>query len=301
MLKLLLDHGLLRGGAMTVTGKTLADTLAPLPGLPTAPRADTASVELSRALLHTFDDPIKRSGHIAILRGNVAPGGSVAKITGKEGTAFTGHAAVFDGEAAMLAALQSGALHARLGLPFTRSSSAADDGSVAAGAAPPSASTAAAAARDAGVWAKLGPVPRLVVVIRYEGPVGGPGMPEMLTPTSAIMGAGLGGVVALITDGRFSGGSHGFIVGHVVPEAASGGPIAVLRDGDIVRLDAVARSIDFIGADGVPADAEIARRRLEWTAPPPSATSGYLLKYMRLVGNASEGCITDGRGSAAKV
>jgi dihydroxy-acid dehydratase len=188
-----------------------------------------------------WDDPIKATGHIAILRGSLAPEGAVAKITGKEGLAFSGPARVFDCEEDMLHAAERGEI-------------------------------------------QKGDV----IVIRYEGPKGGPGMPEMLTPTSVIMGAGLGQHVALITDGRFSGGSHGFIIGHVVPEAQEGGPIALVRDGDRIAIDAKRRSIDV----EVPAD-ELARRRAAWTAPPLKATRGVLAKYLRAVRTASEGCVTD--------
>lgn len=265
VLKYLLAKGLLDGSCMTVTGKSLADNLQALPGVPglpgSSPTDDKASVSLARAVLRPVEDPIKPSGHITILRGNLAPQGSVAKITGKEGLAFAGHACVFDSEGAMLIALEEGSLHAKLGMAHPRLPT------------PPPAAVAS----------------RLVVVIRYEGPVGGPGMPEMLTPTSAIMGAGLGQHVALLTDGRFSGGSHGFIVGHITPEAAVGGPIALVRDGDTVTIDASTRAIDVTG---LPVG-ELERRRAAWTPPPPSATSGYLAKFRALVTSASEGCVTD--------
>jgi dihydroxy-acid dehydratase len=230
VMKLLLAKGVLDGDCMTVTGKTLAENLAALPGL--APGQD---------VIRPWDDPIKPSGHIQILRGSLAPGGSVAKITGKEGLSFSGPAQVFDREEAMIAAAERGEIR---------------KGSV--------------------------------IVIRYEGPKGGPGMPEMLTPTSIIMGAGLGNDVALLTDGRFSGGSHGFIIGHVVPEAQEGGPIALVRDGDRISIDAKKRRIDV----EVPAD-ELERRRRAWTAPPSPATRGVLARYVRSVRTASEGCVTD--------
>jgi dihydroxy-acid dehydratase len=186
-------------------------------------------------------DPIKATGHIQILKGNLAPEGAVAKITGKEGLVFHGRANVFDSEEAMLAALEQQQI-------------------------------------------QKGDV----VVIRYEGPKGGPGMPEMLTPTSAIMGAGLGSDVALLTDGRFSGGSHGFIVGHITPEAQEGGPIALLRTGDTITVDARTRRIDAELSDD-----EWQRRRAAWNAPPLPATRGTLFKYIKNVKSASLGCVTD--------
>ncbi|MFO7538521.1 MAG: dihydroxy-acid dehydratase [Chloroflexota bacterium] len=230
VMKLLLEVGLLHGDCLTVTGRTLAENLAELPGL-------AAEQEIIRPL----NNPIKTSGHIQILRGNLAPDGAVAKITGKEGNHFSGPARVFDSEEAMLAALEQQQI-------------------------------------------QKGDV----VVIRYEGPQGGPGMPEMLTPTSAIMGAGLGQDVALLTDGRFSGGSHGFIVGHITPEAQAGGPIALLQDGDRVTIDAASRLL----ATAV-SDEELARRRAAWTAPAYKATRGTLYKYIKNVKSASEGCVTD--------
>ncbi len=231
VMKYLLAEGLLDGSCMTVTGRTLAENLADLPGL-------TEGQEILRPL----SDPIKASGHIRILRGNLAPGGAVAKITGKEGLRFEGPARVFDSEEAMLAALEQGGI------------TAGD-----------------------------------VVVIRYEGPKGGPGMPEMLTPTSAIMGAGLGTEVALLTDGRFSGGSHGFIIGHIVPEAQEGGPLALVRDGDRITIDAEANSLSV----DVPTE-EMERRRAAWEMPPYKARQGTLLRYIRTVQDASSGCVTDG-------
>ena len=230
VMKFLLEHGLIKGDCLTVTGRTVNDNLRDVPGL-----------AAGQTVLHTLDDPIKKTGHIQILKGNLAPGGSVAKITGKEGLRFSGPARVFDGEEDMLHALEAQRI-------------------------------------------QKGDV----VVIRYEGPKGGPGMPEMLTPTSAIMGAGLGNDVALLTDGRFSGGSHGFIIGHIVPEAQEGGPIALVRDGDIITIDAETRtlSVDI-------SDADMTQRRNQWTMPPYKATRGTLYKYIQLVKDASEGCVTD--------
>jgi dihydroxy-acid dehydratase len=230
VMKLLLEAGMIDGDCLTVTGKTIRENLAGLPGL-------TPGQEI----VHSLDNPIKPSGHIQILKGNLAPEGAVAKITGKEGLRFSGPARVFDCEEEILHALE-------------RKEIGKGD----------------------------------VVVIRYEGPKGGPGMPEMLTPTSAIMGAGLGKDVALLTDGRFSGGSHGFIVGHVTPEAQDGGPIALVRNGDIVTIDAEKNQLSV----AVP-DAEMAARRAAWSAPPFKATRGTLAKYIRLVKSASVGCVTD--------
>ena len=230
VMKLLLGEGLLHGDCRTVTGQTLAENVADLPGL-----AD------GQDLIRPMAEPIKPTGHIRILRGNVAPTGSVAKITGKEGLKFSGPALCFDAEEDMLAALE--------------------DGRIVGGE---------------------------VIVIRYEGPKGGPGMPEMLTPTSAIMGAGLGDKVALMTDGRFSGGSHGFIIGHVTPEAQEGGPIALLQDGDQITIDAESNEINVAASDD-----ELAARRANWTMPPYKATRGTLYKYIKAVKSASEGCVTD--------
>ena len=230
VMKLLLEKGALHGDCMTVTGKTLAENLAALPVL-----------SAGQDVMRPWNDPIQATAHIQILRGTLAPGGSVAKITGKEGLSFTGPAQVFDREEDMIAAAERNEIR---------------KGSV--------------------------------IVIRYEGPKGGPGMPEMLTPTSIIMGAGLGKDVALLTDGRFSGGSHGFIIGHVVPEAQDGGPIALVHDGDRIAIDVKKRVIDL----DVPA-AELERRRKAWTAPPPKATRGVLARYIRSVRSASEGCVTD--------
>jgi dihydroxy-acid dehydratase len=230
VMKYLMARGLINGDCLTVTGKTVAENLADLPDLK---EGQDVFVSLER--------PIKPTGHIQILRGNLAPGGSVAKITGKEGEVFSGPARVYDSEEEMLAALE-------------RQEIQKGD----------------------------------VVVIRYEGPKGGPGMPEMLTPTSAIVGAGLGNDVALLTDGRFSGGSHGFIIGHIVPEAQEGGPIALLRDGDRITIDASRRLIDVDVSEE-----EMARRRLAWTMPPYKATRGTLYKYIKNVKDASQGCVTD--------
>ncbi len=230
VMKRLLEAGLLYGDCMTVTGHTLAENLAELPGLATG-----------QQVVHALSDPIKETGHIQILRGSLAPEGSVAKLTGKEGLSFSGAALVFDSEEEMLAALEGGRIRGGE-----------------------------------------------VIVIRYEGPKGGPGMPEMLTCTAAIMGAGLGDRVALVTDGRFSGASHGFLIGHVCPEAQDGGPIALVQDGDRIAIDAKKNAIEL----EVP-PAELARRRKAWTAPPLKATRGTLAKYIRSVRPASEGCVTD--------
>ena len=230
VLRMLLDRGAIDGDCLTVTGRTMAENLTGLPDL-----ADGHQV------IAPWDAPVKDTGHLQILRGNLAPDGAVAKITGKEGLSFTGTALPYDSEEAMLGALERG---------------------------------------------EIGP--GSVIIIRYEGPKGGPGMPEMLTPTSAIMGAGLGQDVALITDGRFSGGSHGFIMGHVSPEAQEGGPIALVEKGDEISIGAIARTITL----AVP-DAELARRSETWTAPPLKATRGTLAKYIRTVSSASSGCVTD--------
>jgi dihydroxy-acid dehydratase len=230
VLKYLLEKGFIAGDCLTVTGKTMAENLAGLPGL-----------KQGQKVIHPVEDPIKPSGHLRILRGNLAPGGAVAKITGKEGSRFSGPARVFDSEEEMLKALE--------------------DKSIKKGE---------------------------VVVIRFEGPKGGPGMPEMLTPTSAIVGAGLGSDVALLTDGRFSGGSHGFIVGHITPEAQEGGPIALVRDGDTITIDAEKNRIDVAVSD-----TELTNRRTAWKAPPYKFTRGTLFKYIKSVKSASEGCVTD--------
>jgi len=230
VMKYLLENGLMDGGCLTVTGRTLAENVAELPGL--TPGQD---------VVHPLSNPIKPTGHITILRGNLSPEGAVAKITGKEGMKFSGPARVFDSEEAMLTGLEQKKI-------------------------------------------QKGDV----VIIRFEGPTGGPGMPEMLTPTSAIMGAGLGTDVALLTDGRFSGGSHGFIVGHITPEAQLGGPLALVRDGDQITIDAQERTLSV----ALPSS-ELAARRQSWKAPPLKATRGTLYKYIRCVKTASEGCVTD--------
>ncbi len=230
VMKYLLEAGLMTGDCLTVTGKTLAENLADLPGLKEGQR-----------IVRPIDKPIKSSGHIRILRGSLAPEGAVAKITGKEGLLFRGPAKVFDSEEEMLSALEAKGI---------------EKGDV--------------------------------VIIRYEGPKGGPGMPEMLTPTSAIMGAGLGADVALLTDGRFSGGSHGFIVGHITPEAQTGGPLALVQNGDVVTIDAEQNALNFDVSEE-----EIAQRRATWVAPPLKATRGTLYKYIKNVKSASEGCVTD--------
>ena len=230
VMKYLLSEGLLAGECMTVTGRTIAENLSDLP-----PLAE------KQAVVHTVDRPIKKTGHIQILKGNLALGGAVAKITGKEGERFSGPARVYDSEEEALAGIERKEI--RKGE---------------------------------------------VIVIRYEGPKGGPGMPEMLTVTSAIMGAGLGKDVALITDGRFSGGTHGFVVGHVTPEAQEGGTIALLRNGDTITLDARRNEITVeIG------EKDLATRRAAYVAPPLKATRGTLYKYIKNVKPTSEKCVTD--------
>ncbi len=230
VMKYLLAEGMLDGSCMTVTGKTMAENIEPLPGL-----------KEGQKIVQPVTNPIKKTGHIQILFGNLAPEGAVAKITGKEGLVFTGPARCYDSEESMLEALENKKI---------------EKGDV--------------------------------ILIRYEGPKGGPGMPEMLTPTSAIMGAGLGLDVALLTDGRFSGGSHGFIVGHITPEAQEGGPFALVQDGDIVTIDAEKNRLDVAVSDQ-----ELARRRSAWKAPQLKATRGTLYKYIKNVKSASEGCVTD--------
>jgi len=230
VMKYLLEKGLLDGSCLSVTGKTIEENVRELPGL-----------QPGQTIVHPVDKPIKASGHIRILRGNLAPEGAVAKITGKEGMVFSGPARVYDSEEVMLHALEQKQI-------------------------------------------QKGDV----VVIRYEGPKGGPGMPEMLTPTSAIMGAGLGNDVAMLTDGRFSGGSHGFIVGHITPEAQEGGPLALLRDGDRVTIDAERNRLEVDLSEQ-----ELSARRAAWTAPPYKALRGTLYKYIKNVKSASEGCVTD--------
>jgi len=230
LMKTLLAEGLLHGDCLTVTGKTLAQNLKSVKPYPK-----------NQDVVRPFSDPIKKDSHLVILRGNLAPDGAVAKISGKEGLSFSGTAVVFESEETALAAIL--------------------DGSVKAGH---------------------------VIVIRYEGPVGGPGMREMLSPTSAVMGKGLGKDVALITDGRFSGGSHGFVVGHITPEAALGGLLAVVKNGDPISIDAEKRTLNL----GVP-KAELDKRLAKWKAPKPRYTRGVLAKYARSVTTASKGAVTD--------
>ena len=230
VMKFLLENDMIDGDCMTVTGKTLAENLA-----------DAAALSEGQDILRPLDKPFKASGHIRILKGNLAPGGAVAKITGKEGEVFSGPAKVFDSEEDMLAALEQDRI---------------EKGDV--------------------------------VVIRYEGPKGGPGMPEMLTPTSALMGAGLGNDVAMITDGRFSGGSHGFIIGHVVPEAQEGGPIALIKTGDLITINAERNQINVDLSDD-----ELAQRKADWIMPQYKAKRGTLYKYIKSVKSASLGCVTD--------
>lgn len=230
LMKRLLAKGLLHGDCLTVNGKTIAENLA-----------DVVDYPDGQDIIMPFDTPLKADSHLRILRGNIAPDGAVAKISGQEGTRFSGTARVFDSEETCMAAIL--------------------DGTVVAGD---------------------------VIVIRYEGPKGGPGMREMLSPTSAIMGRGLGNEVALITDGRFSGGSHGFVVGHITPEAMVGGPIAIIKDGDMITIDAQNNEINL----GVSA-AEIEQRLRAWTAPKPNVPRGVLAKYAKTVGSASAGAITD--------
>jgi len=230
VLKFMLENNMLHGDCLTVTGNTLAENLALVP-----------SLKENQDLLRPLNNPIKATGHIRILKGNLATGGSVAKITGKEGLRFVGPARVFNGE------------------------------------------------YDANDGIRAGKVKKGdVVVIRYEGPKGGPGMPEMLKPTAAIMGAGLGKDVALITDGRFSGGTHGFVVGHIVPEAQEGGSIGLLKDGDIITINAETNtlSVDL-------SDSEIETRKNKWIQPAYKFTKGVLFKYIKSVATASEGCVTD--------
>ncbi len=235
LMKMLLDGGLLHGECLTVTGRTMAENLA-----------DSGTYVAGQDIVRPLSQPLRKESHLVVLYGNVAPEGAVAKISGKEGEAFSGTARVFDGEEQATAAILSGRVRAG----------------------------------D-------------VVVIRNEGPVGGPGMREMLSPTGAIVGRGLADKVALITDGRFSGGSHGFVVGHIAPEAAVGGPIGLLRNGDRITIDAVRREIRVeLSAT------ELRRRRAAWKPRKPFATTGVLAKYASLVGSASTGAVT-GQGPAA--
>lgn len=232
LLKFLLKESLIDGSGMTVTGKTMKENLEQFKDLPS-----------DQPIIRPLSNPIKPTGHIQILRGSLAPGGSVAKITGKEGLVFSGKAKVYDAEDDFISALERGEI-------------------------------------------KKGE--KTVVIIRYEGPKGGPGMPEMLKPSSAIMGAGLGQDVALLTDGRFSGGSHGFIIGHVVPEAMEGGPIALVQNGDAIVIDAEKRVIDLQVSD-----AELQKRKSAWVKPQHRVLRGTLAKYATLVSDASKGCVTD--------
>ena len=231
VMKYLLKNGLLHGDCLTVTGKTIAENLENVPDL----NFD------EQKIIVPLQQPLKATGHLQILYGNIASGGSVAKISGKEGELFEGPARVFDGEKDLIAGIQSGRV-------------------------------------------KQGDV----VVIRYVGPRGAPGMPEMLKPTSAIIGAGLGKSVALITDGRFSGGTHGFVVGHITPEAFDGGNIGLINDGDIIRIDAVNRDINVLLDEE-----ELARRKMAWIQPELKAKKGLLYKYAMQVSSAASGCVTD--------
>ncbi|KAK9382605.1 dihydroxy-acid/6-phosphogluconate dehydratase [Kockiozyma suomiensis] len=230
--KFLINEGVLDGSTMTVTGKTLAENASKFPDLPK-----------DQKIFMPFSKPIKATGHLQILRGSLAPGGSVGKITGKEGTIFKGKARVFDAEEYLIPALERGEI-------------------------------------------KKGE--KTVIIIRYEGPKGGPGMPEMLKPSSAVMGAGLGQDVALLTDGRFSGGSHGFLIGHIVPEAMDGGPIALVEDGDEIIIDSERNVIDWLVSEE-----EIEKRRAKFVAPPLRYNKGTLYKYAKNVSDASHGCVTD--------
>ena len=230
LMKRMLDKGLLHGDCLTVTGKTLAENLANVEDYPEG-----------QDIIRPFDNPIKADSHLIVLKGNLAPEGSMAKITGKEGLYFQGNARVYGSEEEALTGILNGEV----------------------------------VAKD-------------VIVIRYEGPKGGPGMREMLSPTSAVMGKGLGKEVALITDGRFSGGSHGFVVGHITPEAADGGAIALVENGDVITIDAVTRQISVNVSDE-----EMAQRKAKWVAPKPKYTRGVLAKYAKTVSSASEGAVTD--------
>lgn len=230
VLKFMLEEGMLHGDCLTVTGKTLAENLA-----------EVNSLKEGQDIIRPVANPIKETGHIRILKGNLAEGGSVAKITGKEGLLFKGPARVFNGEYAANDGIRNGLVQKGE-----------------------------------------------VVVIRYEGPEGGPGMPEMLKPTAAIMGVGLGNDVALITDGRFSGGTHGFVVGHIVPEAQAGGTIALIEDGDIIEINAEKNTLEVHLSE-----TELSQRKANWQAPDLKFSSGVLYKYIKNVSTASEGCVTD--------
>lgn len=236
VIRMLIEAGLIDGSQKTITGKTLADNVKDLPPLKPYGKGDG-----KQDIVHPLSEPLKRTGHIRILRGSLAPDGAVAKITGKEGLRFSGPARCFDSEEDMIKGVEQKLI-------------------------------------------KKGDV----ILIRYEGPKGGPGMPEMLTPTSLLAGAGMLNEVALITDGRFSGGSHGFIIGHVTPEAIEGGPVALACDGDTITIDAEADTISLdVSAD------ELSKRRAAWKRPPYKAKRGTLYKYIKNVKNASEGCVTD--------
>lgn len=230
VMKYLLKEGLIDGSCLTVTGKTIAENLEDVPNL-----------NFEQDIIYPLENPLKKTGHLQILYGNLAEKGSVAKISGKEGEKFEGPARVFDGEKKLIEGISSGKV-------------------------------------------KSGDV----VVIKNEGPKGAPGMPEMLKPTSAIIGAGLGKSVALITDGRFSGGTHGFVVGHVTPEAFDGGLIGLVEDNDIIEIDAVNNTLTLKISHE-----EIAQRRANWQQPKLKVTSGVLYKYAKLVKDASQGCVTD--------
>ncbi len=230
VLRMMLKEGMIYGDCLTVTGKTVAENLK-----------EYGDLIEGQQIVHSVDNAIKKEGHLQVLYGNIAPEGSVAKITGKEGTRFEGEAICFDSEEALNAGIEKGEVKAGH-----------------------------------------------IVVIRYVGPKGGPGMPEMLKPTSLLIGAGLGDKVALITDGRFSGGTHGFVVGHITPEAQEGGPIAHVRNGDKIIIDADKNSIEALVSPEV-----LASRAKEWTQPPFKANKGALYKYIKTVSNASQGCVTD--------
>ena len=232
VMSILLANGVLHGDALTIDGRTVAQVLKGAPPHPSA----------GQSVIHPWDRPVAPTGHIVVLRGNLAPEGAVAKVSGNGSHQITGPARVFDSEEACLAAILAGAVK-----------------------------------------------PGDVVIIRYEGPKGGPGMREMLAPTAALVGAGLGDSVGLITDGRFSGGTHGLVVGHVAPEAALGGPLALVREGDSITIDASARELRI----NVP-DSELAGRKQQWRAPAPRYTTGVLAKYARLVSSSSRGAVTDG-------
>ncbi len=230
LMKRLLDAGLLHGDCLTVTGKTISENLAGIPDYPAG-----------QDVIRDISDPIKSESHLVVCYGNLAPDGSVAKISGKEGLSFTGNARVFDSEETALTAILDGSI-----------------------------------------------VSKDVIVIRYEGPKGGPGMREMLSPTAAVMGKGLGTDVALITDGRFSGGTHGFVVGHITPEAYDGGPIALIKEGDQITIDAASSTLTLHVSDE-----ELAQRKIQWSQPQPHYTRGVLAKYAHTVASASEGAVTD--------